>query len=64
MSSKKDVECLKILGKNRKKVAILKNCPTSLIKSVCECVLNLLSGNIPITRRQKNKLIPYKRTAV
>lgn len=62
MSSKKDVECLKILGKSRKKVAILKNCPNSLIKSVCECVLNLLSGNIPITRRQKNKLIPYKRT--
>lgn len=62
MSCKKDVEYLKILGKSRKKVAILKDCPNSLIKSVCECVLNLLSGNIPITGLQKKKLVPYKRT--
>ena len=52
---------LKLLNKTKKKSAFLKKCPNTVIKGVCECALNLLKGNISITKRQKNKLIPYKR---
>lgn len=62
MSYEKDVECLKLLGKSQRKSAILKSCPNSLIKSVCECVLNLLKGNLPISKQVKTRLTPYKRT--
>lgn len=56
------VEHLKLLGKCKTKGALLRKCPNSIIKSVCECALNLLKGNVPLTKRQKNKLSPYKRT--
>lgn len=56
------VEHLKLLSKCKKKGALLRKCPNSLIKSVCECALNVLKGNVPLTKRQKNKLSPYKRT--
>lgn len=57
-----NVEHLKLLGKAKNKAALLRKCPNSLIKCVCECALNLLKGNVPITPRQKNRLTPYKRT--
>lgn len=57
-----NVEHLQLLGKCKNKGALLRKCPNSLIKCVCECALNLLKGNVPITRRQKNRLAPYKRT--
>lgn len=56
------VEHLQLLNKTKKKSAFLKTCPNSVIKGVCECALNLLKGNIPINKRQKNKLIQHKRT--
>lgn len=57
-----NIEDLKLLGRCKNKKQLLRKSPNSLIKCVCECVLNLLKGNVPITRRQKNKLTPYKRT--
>lgn len=57
-----NIEHLKLLGKCKNKGRLLRKCPNSLVKCVCECALNLLKGNIPITHRQKSKLIPYKRT--
>lgn len=56
------VEHLKLLCKAKKKSAFLRKCPNSVIKNVCECALNLLKGTIPVTKRQKNRLTPYKRT--
>lgn len=56
------LEHLKLLSKTKQKSAFLKKCPNSIIKGVCECALNLLKGNIPVSKRQKNKLAPYKRT--
>lgn len=57
-----NLEHLRLLKKYKNKTAILRKCPNSLIKCVCECALNLLKGNIPISQQQKKKLIPYKRT--
>lgn len=56
------VEHLKLLGKCKNKRALLRKCPNSIIKSVSECALNLLKGNIPLTKRQKNCLAQHKRT--
>ena len=56
------IEHLKLLTKTKSKSAFLKKCPNSIIKGVCECALNLLRGNIPISKQKKNKLIHYKRT--
>ena len=56
------IEHLKLLTKTKNKSAFLKKCPNSIIKGVCECALNLLRGNIPISKQKKNKLVPYKRT--
>ena len=56
------IEQLKLLNKAKKKSAFLKKCPNSVIKGICECAVNLLRGNIPITKQKKNKLVSYKRT--
>jgi hypothetical protein len=56
------IEHLNLLGKCKNKAQLLRKCPNSLIKCVCECVLNLLKGNVPITIRHKNRIAPYKRT--
>lgn len=56
------VDHLKQLSKTKQKAAFLKKCPNSIIKGVCECVFNLLKGNIPVTARQKNRLTLYKKT--
>lgn len=56
------VEHLKLLSKTKNKSAFLRKCPNSVIKGVCECALNLLKGNVPVTKRQKNRLTPHKRT--
>ena len=53
-----------LLSKKKQKAAILKKCPNSIIKGVCECALNLLQGNIPITVRQNSRLTPYKKLYV
>lgn len=41
---------------------LLKKLPDSCIKAVCECCLNALQGNIPLSKQQRNKLRRYKAT--
>lgn len=60
MSAKKHIHQLKLLAKNKKKSLLLRNCSNSFIKAICECVLNVLKGNVKLTKRQKFKLTPYK----
>ena len=31
-----------------------------LVKCICECVLNVLQGNIPVSQKEKSKLQKYK----
>jgi len=56
------LEQLKLLQKSKLKRHLLQKCPNSVIKAVCECALNVLKGNVPISKRQKDKLSSYKRT--
>lgn len=60
MSAEQHVEHLKLLAKSKTKGAILQKCPNSLIKALCECTINILKGNVPLTKCTKNKLAPYK----
>lgn len=39
--------------------AILRNADETLIKCICECALNTLNGNVPITEEKKKKLRKY-----
>ncbi|KMQ81718.1 iron-uptake system-binding protein [Lasius niger] len=56
------LELLKLLQKSKSKKDLLKKCPNSVIKAVCECALNVLKGTVPISSHQKRKLSPYKQT--
>lgn len=58
--TERQLEHLRNLLKSKSKKKVLKLCPNHTIKSVCECALNLLQGNIPISNLQKRKLVPHK----
>lgn len=59
---RQQLEQLKLIKKSKSCSATLKKCSKNTIKSLCECVLNLLKGNIPLTQYQKRKLKPHKRS--
>jgi hypothetical protein len=40
--------------------AIVKNCNSELVKSISECVLNVLNDNLKLTVCQKKRLQKYK----
>ena len=40
--------------------AIIKNADPGLVKCLCECALNVIKGNVPITPDQKRRLARYK----
>ncbi|GFW09889.1 iron-uptake system-binding protein [Trichonephila clavipes] len=60
MLVKQHVVYLKLLAKSKTKRKILQKCPNSLIKAVCECALNTLKGNVPLTKHHKRRLAPFK----
>lgn len=39
---------------------LLKHADKELVRILCECVLNILNGNIPINDKEKKKLCRYK----
>jgi hypothetical protein len=47
-------------GKTPIKKAIIKNCVRELVKTITECVLNVLRGNVTLTACQKKKLQKFK----
>jgi hypothetical protein len=53
---------LHVLRKARPKLrkAIVSYCDEELVKSICECVLNVLNGNVGLTDCAKRKLQKYK----
>lgn len=59
---KKHADVLKILLKaNRKqRKALLEVADREWIEAICECALNLLKGNVSLSKSQKKKLSPYK----
>jgi len=62
--SKKQLRQLQVLHlcpeKSRKD--LLKRLPTSCVKAICECILNVLKGNVPLTKHQKRGLQKHKST--
>lgn len=57
----KQLQLLKICPQKLRK-DLLRKVPSSCIKAICECVLNLLRGNIPISEHQKSCLKKHKHT--
>lgn len=49
------------LSKEQRKV-LLKTADRRLVKGVCECALNTIKGNVPLTTTQKKKLAKHKNT--
>lgn len=49
--------CPKALRKH-----FLKKLPNRTVKTICECTLNLLKGNIPLSPAKKRTLAKYKTT--
>jgi hypothetical protein len=41
-------------AKPRLRKAIIKNCDSELVKTISECVLNVLRGNVTLLRVKKN----------
>ena len=60
---KNNAHLLKILSNCKPKMrkAILEHASPSLLKSLCECSLNVLNGNVRLTTHQKRKLSRHKR---
>ena len=58
----KNLDYLKVLSCCPKKMCktIISNGPKDLIDSICECVLNLLIGNIRLDQNHKERLYKYK----
>lgn len=47
---------------SKKRNKILKTCSDDTISCLCECVYNLLQGNVPVTPRQLKTLSKHKRS--
>lgn len=54
------LELIKLISKTQHPQSLIKKCSKREIKTLCECVLNVLCGNIPLTKSQKNRLSPHK----
>jgi hypothetical protein len=60
---KKNKDLLVALSSCKPKIrkAILQNADKDLIDAICQCVFNLLDGNINLSNTEKIKLSQYKR---
>ena len=62
-SNSESQDLLRVLGHSQPKIrnAILKNCENDLIHIICDCVYNVVKGNIPgLTQVKVNKLAHHK----
>jgi hypothetical protein len=59
---KRNFDSLKILSCCPKKMrnSIIRSAPKDLIDSICECILNLLNGNVVLKDIDKQKLDKHK----
>ena|SRR5436190_19495970 len=58
-----NAEFLRALHKLKPKyrLAILKNADCNSVKCICECVYNILNGNVPLSRKQHAALFRHKK---
>ena len=60
-------DLLKVLGNCKPKLrkAILQNCNNDLIHTICDCVYNIVKGNVStFDESSVKKLLPHKRTLI
>ena len=60
-------DLLRVLGHCQPKLrnAILKNCENNLIHIICDCVYNVVKGNVPgLTQEKVNKLACHKSSLI
>ena len=57
---------LKLLAKSTavQRKAILKEADDALVKTICECVLNVLKETVPVSRPAKRKLLAHKESLI
>lgn len=58
--AEQNLELLKVIGKSKNPKQIIKKASNRVIKALCECILNVIRGNVPITRTQREKLSSHK----
>ena len=66
-SNSESEDLLKVLSHCKPKIrnAILKNCENDLIHIICDCVNNVVKGNIPgLTQEKVNKLARHKTSLI
>lgn len=54
------LDLLKVISTSKNPKQIIQKVPNSIVKSLCECVLNVLHGNVPLTKTQINSLSKHK----
>ena len=61
-SLKKHADVLNVLVKTKPKVqkAIIQTADKDLVNCLCDCALNVLKANVPLTPSQKRKLARHK----
>ena len=59
---KRSLPYLQVMGTCGPKLRkfMINNVPAEVISAICECSLNLLKGIVPLTPRQKRRLVRYK----
>ena len=59
---KRSLPYLQVMGACGPKLRkfMINNVPAEVISAICECSLNLLEGIVPLTPRQKRRLVRYK----
>ena len=66
-SNSESQDLLKVPSHCRLKIknAILKNCENDLIHIICDCVYNMVNGNVPgLTQEKINKLARHKTSLI
>ena len=63
---RKNHDLLKLLVKctPAQRKAILEVADEALITTICECVLNVLKGTVPVSKPAKKKLLPHKKSLI
>ncbi len=56
------IDHLKVLSKcnTKQRRGIIETANPVVFKAICECSLNVVKGNIPLTPTQKRQITPYK----
>jgi hypothetical protein len=56
------IDLLKVISKSKKyRDAILHKADKELVAAICECVHNIIKGNLPIKRKDREQLLKFRK---